>query len=96
MKEEITLSDSFHNTGSPTYCTVILPLALDKLYTYSIPAMLVSKVIAGMRVEVQFGKEKRYAAIVYSLTNVKPEGYEPKQLLSLIDEKPLIHTLQIS
>lgn len=95
MKEEITLSDSFHNTGSPTYCTVILPLALDKLYTYSIPAMLVSKVIAGMRVEVQFGKKKRYAAIVYSLTNVKPEGYEPKQMLSLIDEKPLIHTLQI-
>jgi primosomal protein N' (replication factor Y) len=96
MKEEITLSDSLHATGSPTYCTVILPLALNKLYTYSIPTELVARVIIGIRVEVQFGKKKRYAAIVYAITNTKPADYEPKQLLSLIDENPIIHTLQIS
>jgi primosomal protein N' (replication factor Y) len=95
MREEITTSDSLHSTGNPIYCTVILPLALEKLYTYVIPEDLVSKVSIGMRVEVQFGKKKRYAAIVYSLNQLKPEGYTPKYILSLIDERPLVNLRQI-
>ncbi len=95
MKEEITMPDSLHIAGSITYCTVILPLALDRLYTYAVPEELVSKVTIGMRVEVQFGKKKRYAAIIYSINNTKPEGHSPKYLLSLIDEKPLVNVFQI-
>lgn len=95
MKEEITLPDSLHIAGSLTYCTVILPLALDRLYTYAVPEEWVSKLTIGMRVEVQFGKKKRYAAIVFSINSLKPEGHTPKFLLSLIDEKPLVNVFQI-
>ena len=52
------MPDSLHIAGRLTYCTVILPLALDRLYTYTVPEELVSKVTIGMRVEVQFGKKK--------------------------------------
>lgn len=95
MKEEITLPDSLHIAGSLTYCTVILPLALDRLYTYAVPEALVSRITIGLRVEVQFGKKKRYAAIVFSINSLKPEGHTPKFLLSLIDEKPLVNIFQI-
>ena len=71
MKEEITVPDSLHIAGALNYCTVILPLALDRLYTYAVPEELVSKITIGMRVEVQFGKKKRYAAIIYSINNTK-------------------------
>lgn len=96
MIEEMTISDSLHPSGNTVYCTVILPLALDKLYTYIIPQNLVSFVAIGMRVEVQFGKKKRYAAIIFEINHVKPEGYSPKQILSLIDEKPLVNSRQIA
>jgi hypothetical protein len=45
MKEEITLPDSLHISGSLIYCTVILPLALDRLYTYAVPEELVSRLL---------------------------------------------------
>jgi primosomal protein N' (replication factor Y) len=95
MNEEMAISDSLHQSGQTVYGTVILPLALDRLYTYRIPPDLVPQVKRGIRVEVSFGKKKRYAAIIYDLHTAKPEGYSPKQILSIIDEKPLIHSRQI-
>jgi|GEM_PF-5395692 len=43
---------------------VILPLPLDKLFHYAIPAECDQKVASGMRVLVQFGKRKEYSALV--------------------------------
>ena len=68
MKEEMTISDSLHPSGQTVYCTVILPLALDKLYTYIIPQDLVTQVATGMRVEVQFGKKSGMLPLFSKLT----------------------------
>lgn len=44
----------------------------------------------GVRVEVQFGKQKLYAALVHSIVTTPPSDYVPKELLSVIDELSIV------
>lgn len=78
------------------YATVILPLALPKLYTYAVPAELLPDIKPGCRVEVQLGKRKQYAAVVYAITAEAPADYQPKEILALIDEQPIVTERQMS
>lgn len=82
--------------ATQAYATVILPLALPKPYTYSVPEALVAEVSFGKRVEVEFGKSKRYSALVLSVSAEAPEGYKAKPLLSVIDEAPIVNEQQIA
>ncbi|MEL6987770.1 MAG: primosomal protein N', partial [Bacteroidota bacterium] len=77
------------------YIGVILPIALPKVFTYQVPETLQGQLVFGMRVEVQFGKSKRYAAIVVDLDVTPEKGIRPKQILSLIDESPSINEVQL-
>lgn len=77
-----------------TYVTVILPLALPKEYTYFVPAEMSSQIKPGIRVEVQFGKNKLYSALVYLVTNMKPIAYTPKPIVSIIDDEPIVTARQ--
>ncbi|MGB1282517.1 MAG: hypothetical protein ACPG53_06180, partial [Schleiferiaceae bacterium] len=43
---------------------VILPLPLDKVFHYAVPNEFAGRLVSGMRVLVQFGKRKEYAALV--------------------------------
>ena len=72
------------------YADVILPLALQGTFTYSVPADLLLKVKPGVRVVVSFGKRKLYAALVYRVHSVKPEGYQVKEIIQVIDASPLV------
>lgn len=78
------------------YVSVILPIAIPKLYTYFVPPELTEMVRFGIRIEVVFGKSKRYAALVVDLHDEAPIEYRAKTLLSIIDEKPIITPLQFS
>src|SRR5690606_34754064 len=49
----------------------------------------------GMRVAVPFGKKKVYTAIVLSKHNQKPSVYTPKDILTIIDEQPIVTTKQL-
>lgn len=87
---------SFHpvqTTG--TFAEVILPLAVPKPYTYSVPEELMGKIQVGLRVEVQFGGKKLYAGIVLRIHEEQP-AHEVKPLLAIIDEDPIVdqRTLQ--
>jgi primosomal protein N' (replication factor Y) (superfamily II helicase) len=77
-----------------SFATVILPLAVPKPYTYSIPDELLDRVQFGVRVEVQLSQAKLYAAIVIEITTTKPD-YETKPILNVIDETPIITTTQL-
>lgn len=77
------------------YVDVILPLALPRSYTYSIPNNFVSDIRVGMRVIVSFGKKKLYAALVYKIHQQAPEKYETKEILQLIDEEPIVLNTQL-
>lgn len=77
------------------YAEVIIPLALPKNYTWAIPQHLQSDIKVGCRVEVVLGKNKRYAGIVKSLHPLKPAAFEPKDILNILDEEPLVFTQQL-
>ncbi|MDD4425287.1 MAG: primosomal protein N' [Mariniphaga sp.] len=75
---------------SEIYAQVILPLPLHDVYTYRVPGKWQSVIQAGQRVVVQFGAKKYYAALVYSLSDVVPEGLEIKEITQLLDEEPIV------
>lgn len=77
-----------------SFAEVILPLALPKVYTYSIPQEFADKIQPGCRVEVVFGKNKRYAGVVKSISAVKPP-YETKPVANILDEEPILYPQQL-
>ncbi len=73
-----------------TFINVIIPVPLQKLYTYRVPQELADKVAVGKRVVVQFGKRKLYAAIIHDIQHQPPAGYEAKYIVSLLDDEPIV------
>lgn len=89
------MQELFQPTTVPqTYVTVILPLALPKEYTYAVPLIMVEQIKPGIRVEVQFGKNKLYSALVYQVGKDKPEAYTPKPIVSILDKEPIVSEKQ--
>ena len=74
----------------PLFANVILPLPLNKLFTYGIPEEFEQAVKPGSRVIVQFGRKKFYSAIVREIHQNKPAEYETKDILSVVDDSPVI------
>jgi primosomal protein N' len=74
---------------------VILPLPLDKLFHYAIPVEMVGSVRPGMRILVQFGARKEYAAIVTRVLEA-PDETELKYLISVLDEYPVVLEHQLA
>ncbi len=72
------------------FADVILPLPLDGTFTYSLPPEWQEAVKPGCRVLVPFGRNKQYVGIVAQLHDHKPEGYEIKDLLQVIDTQPIL------
>ncbi|MBK8444408.1 MAG: primosomal protein N' [Sphingobacteriales bacterium] len=77
------------------YAEIILPLALPQIYTFAVPAALQSAAQVGCRAEVPFGKQKVYAGLIARLSPQLPEGIKPKAILSILDEKPLLHPIHL-
>ena len=73
-----------------TYADVILPLPLPGFFTYSVPQQMQEQVAFGMRVLVPFGRNKSYVGLIARLHDNKPEGYEVKDLLQLMDAQPIL------
>ena len=76
------------------YAEVLLPLALPRTYTYEVPAILQKAIAIGKRVEVQFGSRRIYSGIVKNIHTTAPQISKMKELLSVIDEMPIIQTSQ--
>ncbi|MGI9137400.1 MAG: replication restart helicase PriA, partial [Sediminibacterium sp.] len=77
------------------YAEIIIPISLPKNYTWMIPTSLESDIMVGMRVEVMLGVNKRYAGIVKKLSQKKPEGFEPKPIIDLLDDAPIVYEHQL-
>jgi primosomal protein N' (replication factor Y) len=76
------------------YAEIIIPLALPQNYTWSIPQEFLQAVKPGVRVEVQL-KNKRYSGIIKSLITEKPAAFEPRPLLNVLDEEPILFEQQL-
>ena len=77
------------------YAEIIIPLALPKNYTWMIPPSMESDVMIGMRVEVMLGANKRYAGIIKKISDVKPDGFNPKPIIDILDEEPIVYEHQL-
>ncbi len=82
-------------TPMSAFADVILPLPLYKYFTYRVPAELQPMLQSGSRVVVPFGRKKFFTAIVARLHDVEPQGYEVKEIASLLDERPILRRPQL-
>ena len=77
------------------YMDVVLPIPLERFFTYSLTAAQAEGLQPGVRVAVPFGKNKLYTALVYRIHQTPPEVYEAKPLHQILDEAPIISPLQL-
>lgn len=77
------------------YAEIILPLPLYATFTYHIPEEMTGTVNVGYRVIVPFGNKKFYTGIVASISPIKPQGYEVKDILKVLDNHPIIKYPQL-
>src|SRR5437867_11033076 len=78
-----------------TYAEVLIPLALPKNFTWKVPADMVQQLVPGMRVEVVFGRNKKYAGLIKNIHSNKPGSFEPKEILNILDDSPIIFEQQL-
>lgn len=79
---------NFHNT---LFADLVLPVYLNKLFTYRVPIDFNNSIAVGKRVLVQFGKSQRiYTAIVWHIHNNPPKKYEAKYILDILDDNALL------
>ncbi|WP_431161642.1 replication restart helicase PriA [Flagellimonas beolgyonensis] len=77
------------------FLEVVLPIPLEKLFTYRISRQEADFIEPGMRVAVPFGKSKIYTALAYRVHTEAPTAYEPKEIYQILDEKPLVNPFQM-
>lgn len=81
---------------SQFFIDVILPLPLERNFTYAITTTEAGFIKPGVRVAVPFGKTKIYTGIVLEIHRIPPTAYEVKSIHSILDENPIIHPLQFT
>lgn len=79
----------------PYFINVILPLPLEKHFTYSVSQAEAEFLQLGMRVAVPFGKTKIYTGIVAKIHQQAPQVYEAKPIEQILDEKPIVSQGQL-
>ncbi|MGE5944148.1 MAG: primosomal protein N', partial [Flavobacteriales bacterium] len=79
----------------PNFIDVIIPIPLQKLFTYSITKAEADFLKIGMRVSVPFGKSKIYTGIVYNIHNDAPVTYEAKEIHQILDDSPIVNEKQL-
>ncbi len=62
------------------FIDVILPIPLQKAFTYHITKAEAEFLKPGIRVAVPFGKSKIYTALAYKIHNNPPTAYEAKTI----------------
>jgi len=77
------------------YLDVILPIPLQRAFTYHVTEAEANFIKVGMRVAVPFGKNKIYTALAYRIHNDPPLVYEAKTIHQILDETPIITEPQL-
>ncbi|WP_126654209.1 replication restart helicase PriA [Chryseobacterium aureum] len=78
------------------YAQIVLPLNLKGSFTYKVPEEMMPEIQIGMRVLVPFGGKKIYTGIVFELHNNAPENFVAKEVISMLDEQPIMPEEQIN
>jgi len=65
------------------------------MFTYSVPSQMEERVRRGVRVLVPLGRNKTYVGIIARIHQQKPEGYQTKDILQLLDVSPILLDSQL-
>ena len=76
------------------YVDVILPLPLEGIFTYSVPATLAPQVRMGVRVVVPLGRSKTYTAMAVRTHGDKPE-FDTRDIIQVVDDSPVLPERQL-
>lgn len=77
------------------FVDVVLPLAVDRLFTYRVPFELNDFIQKGVRVVVPFGKTKFQTGIILDIHETPPKEYQVKYIESVLDEAPIVVGKQV-
>ena len=77
------------------FIDLILPIPLQKTFTYSVTEAEANFLQKGMRVAVSFGKTKMYTGLVFNIHQNAPTLYEAKEIHQILDEKPIVNQRQL-
>ncbi len=77
------------------FAQIILPLNLKGTFTYKVPDELLGNFEIGMRVLVSFRGKKIYTGIVAEIHQNDPETFVPKEIISILDDSPILPKEQI-
>ncbi len=77
------------------YAEILIPLALPRNFTWYVPAEMADRAAPGKRAEVVLGRNKKYAGIIKRLHENKPAAFEPKPILNILDETPILYPEQL-
>jgi primosomal protein N' (replication factor Y) (superfamily II helicase) len=80
----------------PVFADIILPVPIPQQFTYEVPELLVNSIGIGKRVVVPFGRKKFYSGIVTCLHHNAPVSYQTKEIVSVLDNHPVITDLQLT
>lgn len=78
------------------FIDVIVPLAVANTFTYHVTEAEFIFLKQGMRIAVPFGKRSVYTGVVVTKHQQKPQTYQPKDIVAIIDDKPIVTPNQIS
>lgn len=85
-----------YNSRETRFVEVLLPLNLNKSFTYRVPFNLNAEIDIGKRVTVPFGKSKFMAGVISGIGYQPPKEYEAKYIVDIIDEYPIVSDVQLS
>ena len=77
------------------FADILLPLPLERNYTYRIPSHMKASLDPGIRVAVPFGSSKLYTGLVLRLHQEPPEAYQAKEIYRVLDQESLITPEQL-
>ena len=77
------------------FIDVILPIPLQKAFTYHITEAEAKFLKPGIRVAVPFGKSKIYTALAYKTHNNPPTAYDAKTIHEILDKQPVVTEMQL-
>ena len=81
--------------GHLYFIDVVLPLPLERNFSYAVTQAEFDFIKPGIRVAVPFGKNKVYTALVLKCHHVAPTAYEVKSIHSIIDDAPIVNPIQL-
>lgn len=77
------------------FINVILPIPLERYFTYSVTSEEALHLKPGMRVAVPFGKSKIYTGLVFNVHTIPPEIFEAKDIHQILDDFPIVTDIQL-